>query len=161
MERISRELIMTGIRNATISFKLVDGLLSAVIGDYWFYICEENDKTEKDFEKAELADMIYKAVNEEPINSEDEEKASECLYYKAILGLSVAEDASYTSVWGSGQRVTTPCRVNTVTKEVYDIETVDIEGLENLEEEYVTINGIQHSVSEKDSRELDDEYWYS
>ena len=29
--------------------------------------------------------MVHAAINDEPINDEDDEQATECLYYKAVL----------------------------------------------------------------------------
>lgn len=68
------------------------------------------------------------------------------------------KNAEYTSVWDGGVGITAPCKVNMDTKEVFDIEMVDVEGLDVLEEEYVTINDKRYSVSR--SGEDDTEYWY-
>ena len=67
--------------------------------------------------------------------------------------------ATFTSVWDGGYEVTTNCKVNEETKEVFDIETS--EGTEDfvnvLDEEYVTVDGKKYSVS-NDKEET--EYWY-
>lgn len=69
------------------------------------------------------------------------------------------KDATYTSVWDGGYEVTTNCKVDTETKEVFDIEVseVDADWLEVLDEEYVTISGVDYPVSSDD----DTEYWYT
>lgn len=84
MERISRELVESGIDEDIIRFGMQDGALAAHIGDYWFYIAEEG-RTEDDFTRDELVSLVHEAVNDEPINADDEEAATECLYYKYFL----------------------------------------------------------------------------
>ena len=78
-------MIQKGVRDNKITFTTRYDTLAAAIGEYWFYICKDTGKTEKDFTQDELADMVYEAVNSEPINNKDEEQAAECLYYKAVL----------------------------------------------------------------------------
>lgn len=90
LERISKELIKTGIENGTIILdRRMDGQLIACIGDYWFYY--ENgryssvEELRKNKTPDEIVNLIWEAINDEPINDEDEEQATECLYYRAIL----------------------------------------------------------------------------
>lgn len=90
-------------------------------------------------------------------------------YEKTISGFlsdeyeQLLKDATFTSVWDEGSRdcqeITTACKVNMETKEVFDIETVDCFGVDVLDREYVTIDGTQYSVSRKEDGE-DTEYWY-
>lgn len=94
MERISKSLIAKGLENGTITFGMEDDNLVAKIGDYWFYISSEYDKTEDDYTTEQLIDMIHTVINDEPINDEDEEYATECLYYKAVLIEQGGEDDS-------------------------------------------------------------------
>ena len=70
------------------------------------------------------------------------------------------KNATFTSVWDGGYEVTTNCKANTETKEVFDIEMANIDGLnglDNLEYEYVTIDGVEYSVSNDE----DTDYWYN
>lgn len=67
-------------------------------------------------------------------------------------------DATYTSVWDGGIEVTSKCKVNTEKKEVFDIEIVDVNGLEVLEKEYLAIDGKEYSVSW--DRDENTEYHY-
>lgn len=67
------------------------------------------------------------------------------------------KNATFTSVLDGGYEITTNCKVNTKTKEVFDIETAEIDSLYIIEEEYVTVDGVEYSVS-NDSE--DSEYWY-
>lgn len=85
LERISRELLKDGIEEGIITFGAPDGddTLAAYIGDYWFYIAEQS--SEEDYSHDELADLVYDAVNDGPINAEDDDEATECLYYKYYL----------------------------------------------------------------------------
>ena len=68
------------------------------------------------------------------------------------------KNATYTSVWDGGYEVTTNCKVNMESKKVFDIEVseVDTGSLNICEYEYVTIDGIDYSVSWDE----DTEYWY-
>jgi len=70
-------------------------------------------------------------------------------------------DATFASVWDGGFAITTACKVNMETKEVFDIQvspdTADM--VNNLDEEYVTIEGDKHIVVSEDMREAD-EYWH-
>ena len=74
-------------------------------------------------------------------------------------GLMV-KNATFTSVWDGGYEVTTNCKVNMETKEVFDIEIS--EGTEDfvneLDKEFVTIDELDYPVSSE--REYT-EYWYA
>lgn len=50
-------------------------------------------------------------------------------------------EAIYVSSWDFGSKITSPCKFNTETKEVTDIESVDVDDRElfNLDEEYVLL----------------------
>lgn len=65
--------------------------------------------------------------------------------------------ATYTNVWENGFRITTNCKVNMLTKEVFDIEVSSIDIDEILEDEYITIDCEDYDVS---NNENETEYWY-
>lgn len=69
------------------------------------------------------------------------------------------KNATFTSVWDGGYEITTNCKVNMETKEVFNIEiSVGTEDLvDNLDEEYISIDDVIYPVS-NDSEET--EYWY-
>lgn len=69
--------------------------------------------------------------------------------------LDMIKEATFTSVWDGGYEVTTNCKINMETKEVFDIETVDVD-VNILEYEYVTIDGKEYPVSNDEATE----YWY-
>ena len=73
-------------------------------------------------------------------------------------------NATFTSVWDGGYEVTTNCKVNMETREVYDIEInhdENIEGLNELDCEYITIDGEDFDVLNKDEYEIEDgNFWY-
>ena len=79
------------------------------------------------------------------------------------------KEAAFTSVW-AGYEITTTCHVNTITREVFDIEKVyiptdeDGDELEILDREYVTVDGIEYCVknasSETEGWNPDRDYWY-
>lgn len=71
--------------------------------------------------------------------------------------------AQYVTVWDSGMTVTTSCKVNLKTKEVFDIETLDMPTVEVLEEEFIRFsNGTEEDVYPKDCAEKPEgAYWYN
>lgn len=71
--------------------------------------------------------------------------------------------ATYTSVWDKGIKITTNCKVNMETKEVFDIELSNednIESLDTLKSEYITIDGENHNVVNADEGVAEADYWY-
>lgn len=72
--------------------------------------------------------------------------------------MSVIKNCKFSSVWDDGIEIITNCRVNTDTKEVFDIDAVDTNGLEALYGEYVIIDGKGFPVSRRS--EGCTEYWY-
>lgn len=49
--------------------------------------------------------------------------------------------ATFVSVWDGGIEIRSNCLFNTETKDITDIETIDIDGLEVLMDEYVELEG--------------------
>lgn len=78
------------------------------------------------------------------------------------------KDAMFTSVWDDGFEITTKCKVNTEIKEIFDIEVSESNAdmVEHLDEEYVTIDGIDYRAVTAEyanlyPEEMDDEtFWY-
>lgn len=72
------------------------------------------------------------------------------------------KNAKFTSVWDGGHEVTTSCKVNMETKEVFDIELAEVnESLDVLEKEYVVIDDVEYPVFQlSDITEEDNEFWY-
>lgn len=78
------------------------------------------------------------------------------------------KDAMFTSVWDGGFEITAKCKVNTETKEIFDIEVSEsnTDVVELLDEEYVTIDGIDYRAVTAEyanlyPEEMDDEtFWY-
>lgn len=72
------------------------------------------------------------------------------------------KNAKFTSVWDGGYEVTTNCKVNMETKEVFDIELAEVnESLDILEKEYVVIDDVEYPVFQlSDITEEDNEFWY-
>ena len=68
-------------------------------------------------------------------------------------------DAIFESIWDDRITIQTFCKVNMDTKEVFNIEKVNIEGLEILMDESVIINDIAYAVHQKDEM-VKGEYWY-
>ena len=67
------------------------------------------------------------------------------------------KNAKFTSVWDGGYEVTTDCKVNMETREVFDIEVNNddnIEGLNSLDYEYITIDGEEFDVLNKDLNDV-------
>lgn len=82
----------------------------------------------------------------------------------------VIKEAEFTSVWNGGYEITTPCKVNTVTREIISIEKTDIyvddngDDLEILDEEYVTVDGKEYcagsAYTKAEGWNPDRDYWY-
>lgn len=75
------------------------------------------------------------------------------------------KNATFTSVWDGGYEVTTNCKVDMETREVLDIEVNDnaddIEALNNLDYEYITIDGEEFDVINKDVNDVGvTDFWY-
>lgn len=68
--------------------------------------------------------------------------------------------ALFTSVWDGFGEVTTPCKVNLDTREIFDIVQADVEVSGSLITEYVTINGEQFSAYQEGDKVNDEDYWY-
>ena len=68
-------------------------------------------------------------------------------------------DAIFESIWDDRITIQTFCKVNMDTKEVFNIEKVNIEGLEILMGESVIINDIAYPVYQKDEM-VKGKYWY-
>ena len=70
------------------------------------------------------------------------------------------KNATFTSVWDGGYEVTTNCKVDMETREVFDIEMREVdESLEHLDNEYITINEESFDVFSVDEVE-DANFWY-
>lgn len=70
------------------------------------------------------------------------------------------KDAVFVSVWDGCIEIETPCRVNTETKEVFDIVQARYNG-NILEKEYIEIDDEAYPVYRSDSFEISDEdFWY-
>ena len=70
------------------------------------------------------------------------------------------KEAIFESYWDGGICVSSSCKVNMETKEVFDVEVVDnVEGLETLDNESVVIDDVQHPVFRSDEAGPDD-FWY-
>ena len=72
------------------------------------------------------------------------------------------KNATFTSVWDGGYEVTTDCKVDMETREVFDIAMVEVdESLDILEKEYVVIDDVEYPVFQlSDITEEDNEFWY-
>lgn len=76
------------------------------------------------------------------------------------------KNATFTSVWDEETKITTNCKVNMETREVFDIEinnSDEIEKLDVLNYEYITIEGVDYPVynatHEKNGLNKTD-FWY-
>lgn len=78
--------------------------------------------------------------------------------------------ARYTSVWDDCISVTTTCKINLNTHEIFDIERIDTDGMDlnALTNEYVTIDGKDHPACQSEELEFYQTekpgttyYWYN
>ena len=73
----------------------------------------------------------------------------------------MVKDARFESWWDGDTCVSTSCKVNMETKEVFDIEmATDVEALNVLDAEFVVIDDVQHPVFQKDEAGPKD-YFYN
>lgn len=73
---------------------------------------------------------------------------------------ALIKEATFESHWDGSTCISSPCKVNMDTKEVFDIETASgIEGVEVLDNEDVVIDDVQHPVFRADEAGPND-YWY-
>ena len=74
------------------------------------------------------------------------------------------KNATFTSVWDGGHEVITDCKVNMETREVFDIEVNNggnIERLNSLDYEYITVDGEEFDVLNKDLNDIGvTDFWY-
>lgn len=76
------------------------------------------------------------------------------------------KNATFVSVWDDGIEIKTNCKVNTETHEIFDIEEAYADGLEIVNKEYVTIDGMDYNAVSAEyanlyPEEIDDEtYWH-
>ena len=70
------------------------------------------------------------------------------------------KNAKFVSVWDGGYEITTNCKVDMETREIFDIEMVEVdESLEHLDNEYIIIDGEKFDVFSVDKVE-DQNFWY-
>lgn len=73
------------------------------------------------------------------------------------------KNATFTSVWDGGYEITTNCKVNMETHEIFDIEKAEVdESLEHLDNEYITLDGVNYAAlnaNEEDDIDKSD-FWY-
>lgn len=71
-------------------------------------------------------------------------------------------EAVYTSVWDDDVEIDSNCKVNLDTREVFDIEMIDVEeyDVDSCTGEYITLaDGSKYGVYHKGNAEEND-YWY-
>lgn len=68
------------------------------------------------------------------------------------------KEAKFISIW-DGERIETACKVNTDTKQVFDIELSNYTPDGICEDEYIEIDGQEYEVYSKDIA-VGNEYWY-
>lgn len=70
--------------------------------------------------------------------------------------------ATFNSIWDGNVCISSSCKVDTGTKEVFDIETVENEDdLDMLERQFIVFDdGTEYEVVGASERENDDQFWY-
>ncbi len=81
---------------------------------------------------------------------------------KILFGMEgenkMIKEARFISIW-DGEHIETACKVDTDTKEVFDIEQSDYTPEGICEGEYIVIDGREYEVFTEDNAG-DNEYWY-
>lgn len=78
------------------------------------------------------------------------------------------KEARFTSVWDGGFEITTTCKVNMESKEIFDIEISEsnTDAVEHLDKEYVTIDGVYYRAVTAEYANLypeemnEETFWY-
>lgn len=70
-------------------------------------------------------------------------------------------NATFVSVWDGGTAIETECKINTITREVFDIIPVEAD-VDTFERQYVVIDGQEYAVvCIDDVEEIEEnEYWF-
>ena len=70
-------------------------------------------------------------------------------------------NATFVSVWDGGTAIETECKINTITREVFDIIPVEAD-VDTFERQYVIIDGQEYDVVCVDEVEDvgENEYWF-
>lgn len=93
-EKITKEMILKGLEEGVI--KLInntnDNDIAAQIKKHWFYFASQTPNADLSVEEFigiydndEIAELIYEAINDEPIKGKTEDDSTEWLYYKSVL----------------------------------------------------------------------------
>ena len=70
-------------------------------------------------------------------------------------------NATFISVWDGGTEIASPCKVNTETKEIFDIEKVDtVCDVNVLDGEYIKIGENLYGACRKEDADSTPGYWY-
>ena len=81
------------------------------------------------------------------------------LYSIALKELTIA-DINITAVYDTAQKISIPCKLNTKTKEVFDIKMPDVvKSFDFFFGFYLNINNKTHPIRPK-SKAKPDDYWY-
>lgn len=83
--------------------------------------------------------ILYDRYSKESLAKELNEIDESISYLEFLIPEEDKMRATYTSVWDGGIEITTACEYDPTTKLVSDIEDSDVEGVETLEDEYITL----------------------
>ena len=106
-----------------------------------------------------LQDIIKNRVEQSGAQPDIENKAASRTAGPASGDLI---DAAFTSVWDDGaSRITTPCKINKKTRQIVEIKTDPDsgDGVDILDEEFVTVDGIKYPAVPKSEAQPGD-FWY-
>lgn len=69
--------------------------------------------------------------------------------YELMKEVAMVKDARFVTVWGGNVAITTDCKVDTETNEVFDIERIDAD-VDILLGEYIVLDGKARPVFDRD-----------
>ena len=69
--------------------------------------------------------------------------------YELMKEAAMVKDAKFVTVWSGDVTITTDCKVDTETNEVFDIECVDVD-VDILLNEYIVLDGKERLVFDRD-----------
>ena len=75
------------------------------------------------------------------------------------MSKNIVHDVPYCTVWDGDILIESTADVDLDTREVFNIKTVDVEGLDICEREYIILNDEEHDVFEEDEVEEPGDFW--
>lgn len=110
----------------------------------------------------DVLDMLAEQFSDEQDCNIDENATWDYIIQNYLIKVkNSVVDATFISIWDGGTEFASPCKVNTETKEIFDIEKVDtVCNVNVLDGEYVKIGEDLYGACSKEDADTTPGYWY-